>query len=188
MILRYHFDKFVIKSQMPETTVPKIKSEQGFTLIELMIVVVIIGVLAAVAVPAFQSYVYRSRAQEAFGFMGEIRNRQESYRAEFGQYADVDQWLPATVPNEPVAPSLTGGWLDLGASPEGAVRFQYNTWAGLPGDALPGAVAGIPNFNINTFWYVVRAQADLDQDSTNIIFETTSQQSNIWADDSKGWE
>jgi len=64
--------------------------KQGFTLIELMIVVVIIGVLAAVAIPSFQSYMYRSRMSEATTFLGEIKQRQEAYRAEFGLYAGTD--------------------------------------------------------------------------------------------------
>lgn len=50
------------------------KVQQGFTLIELMIVVAIIGILAAVAVPAYQDYTAKAQASEAFVLLDGIKS------------------------------------------------------------------------------------------------------------------
>jgi len=49
-------------------------AQKGFTLIELMIVVAIIGILAAVALPAYQDYTIRSRITEGMGLAGDAKN------------------------------------------------------------------------------------------------------------------
>ena len=49
------------------------KFEKGFTLIELMIVVAIIGILAAVAIPAYQDYTAKAQATEAFILLGGLK-------------------------------------------------------------------------------------------------------------------
>lgn len=66
----------------------KQKSE-GFTLVELAVVVVIIGVLAAFAVPRFLSSVERSKASEAFNYLSTIAAAQERYHARQGTYANA---------------------------------------------------------------------------------------------------
>ena len=61
-------------------------TKRGFTLIEMMIVVAIIGVLATVAAVSYRKYLDAARTTEAYGMLGEIRNREEAYRAEFSSY------------------------------------------------------------------------------------------------------
>jgi type IV pilus assembly protein PilE len=63
------------------------RGKEGVTLLEVMIVVVIVGILAAVAIPAYNDYVTRSRRSDAFTALETVRAAQEMYRAERGFYA-----------------------------------------------------------------------------------------------------
>ncbi|HEX4354920.1 MAG TPA: prepilin-type N-terminal cleavage/methylation domain-containing protein, partial [Polyangiales bacterium] len=123
---------------------------QGFSLMELMTVVAIVGILSAIAIPTFSDYVYKARTAEATEFLGVIRLREESYRAEFGAYCPT--LASAATPNDPTSlntlsnlvpdPSTTKRnpkpfvsttpWLQLGARPTSDVRFGYGVAAGIP--------------------------------------------------------
>ena len=61
-------------------------SRKGFTLVELAVVIVIIGVLAAFGVPQFLKSVERSKAAEAFNYLSAVRSAQERYLAKEGAY------------------------------------------------------------------------------------------------------
>jgi type IV pilus assembly protein PilE len=60
-----------------------LKSRLGFTMIELMVVVIIVGVLAAIAIPIYSKYVKNARVSEATGRMADILTASKSYAQEF---------------------------------------------------------------------------------------------------------
>lgn len=63
----------------------------GFTLIELMVVVAIVGILAAVAVPMFGEQVAKSRRAEAIATLSDLQLRQERWRANHATYGTLDE-------------------------------------------------------------------------------------------------
>jgi type IV pilus assembly protein PilA len=64
------------------------KAQQGFTLIELMIVIAIVGILAAIALPAYQDYIVRSKMSEPLAALAEAKTTVAEYVAANGDFAD----------------------------------------------------------------------------------------------------
>lgn len=74
------------------------RMQRGFTLIEVMITVAIVGILTAVALPAYNDYVTRGRLSEAFTVLGAAQPAAEQYWANNRKYTDFD-----TLPTFPAA-------------------------------------------------------------------------------------
>jgi len=78
----------------------------GFTLIELMIVVAIVGILAAIAYPSYTEYVQRSRIAEATSTLSDMRVRQERYYQDNRTYVSAGTACGAFVSGLPAANSF----------------------------------------------------------------------------------
>jgi type IV pilus assembly protein PilA len=109
----------------------KLKGQKGFTLIELMIVVAIIGILAAIAIPNFLQYQLKSRQSEAKTNLQAIKTSEVSFQAERGCYigaaVEVLQ-VPAAVGTK-IAPYTWG----IGQPATNPVATGWCTAAGVGG-------------------------------------------------------
>jgi type IV pilus assembly protein PilA len=138
------------------------KSKKGFTLIELMIVVAIIGILAAIAIPNFLRFQLKSKTSESKVNLAAIRTAEEAYMAEYGVYVAAAN-TPATLPGSSKATFTGGGFSSfngtLGFAPEGQVFFQYGVNIGTGANALHYAIDALGNIDgdtTNQVWGYVR--------------------------------
>jgi type IV pilus assembly protein PilE len=102
------------------------KSVQGFTLIELMIVVLIVGVLAAVAVPSYQKYTRKAHRTEAETFMMTLAQLEQQYFLDSRTYASTIAALNTTTPTSvqsnytlSITPQGTPPGFTISATPQG---------------------------------------------------------------------
>jgi len=176
-------DPPMLLKKRPRTT------ERGFTLVELAVVVVIVGVLSVVAVVGYRKYMLNSKVTEGQAMISAIRIAQEDHRAESGRYADIGPAFCPTgsgVGNAKFGwnPNCNGGtqtWAALPVHADGAVLFAYSTTA-------PAAWAAPTQFD--TTWvswpatvqlpfYTVLAKCDLNSDGgefTQLVGSSMSNQ------------
>lgn len=138
----------------------------GFSLVELMIVVAIIAILAAVAIPSYMRFQLRARETEARNNLAAIRTCEEAYKAENDVYlAGVASPAGGGLGTTPIAWADGGGWTAMGFSPDGEVRYLYTA-------ALVAGGAGVPPS------YTATATGDVDGDGTQVVITVTGTSSN----------
>jgi type IV pilus assembly protein PilA len=127
------------------------KSTKGFTLIELMIVVAIIGILAAIAIPNFLKFQAKAKQSEAKTNLAAVFTAQTSYFSEQGVYG--------------------GTFNEINWAPSGSPRYAYGlsttNLQNVIGAAMDAtAVAGCGNGSVQANTFSACARGDVDNDAT----------------------
>ncbi len=126
----------------------------GFTLLEVMIAVAIVGVLAAIAIPLLSSYQLRSKSAEAKTNLSAIRVLEEGFYSENQTYRSANA-EPAAIPGS-VAVAFDGVGSDfnsLGFAPEGYVYFSYGVAVSDDGSGFTAdAAADIDGDGFVQYW------------------------------------
>jgi prepilin-type N-terminal cleavage/methylation domain-containing protein len=183
--------------------VTRLVQQRGYTLVELMVVVAVVGVLASVAVFMFNKQKTKALASEVPVVFSEFKVRQEQFRLENDEYlttgANDDDLFPTTnpgrnavafnlssspVPPEPQGDEFTGpSWQTLRINVDKKSLYcGYVAVSGKAGDnSTIGAVAAAPPFNFGssipvpaTDWYYLLAKCDFDGDGINSLYFTLS--------------
>ena len=158
----------------PSTTTLARSARRGFTLVEMMVVVVIVGILSVIALFAYRKYEHAARNAEADQMLGAIRAAQEAYFQSFGQYAGTvngARW-PQSVPTlvkEAWEPINEGTFQALNVSTPGRVWFQYMIVAGRAGENPPGGAPFRPGEVQNRAWYFAAACGDFNNNADGAL-------------------
>ena len=190
--LRTQLARLVLPATAVKLSRPRVRSRgRGFTLVELLITVAMVGVMSALAMVGYRRYLYSAQSSEAKNVIEMIRGAQEAYKSEMLQYlsvsTNINTFYPNTAPNDvryawvyPSHADYNTGWKLLSVNPDGPVRFGYACVAGItPASSMQTLSAfitppTIPTLNPGTAWYEIQAKNDHDKNGIFAVFASTS--------------
>jgi type IV pilus assembly protein PilA len=112
------------------------RKNSGFSLVELMIVVAIIGILAAIAIPNFVAMQLKAKRSEAPSNMNGIKTAEVAYEAAFDTYVNCTA-KPGTLSKTPQQWTVSAdGFSSIGWKPDGQVRGSYEVASATATDFL----------------------------------------------------
>ena len=158
------------------------RSQRGFTLVEMSLVVVVVAILAVLAILGYRRYMTTARSTEAKQVTAGIRMAQEAAKTESGVYVSVSSsdtaYYPAATPGKfatawgaPCTNCAGGdpnGWHKLAFTPEAPVMFGYATVANIGGaggagfTAAPPPISAMATVRATDPFYVTVAWGDTD--------------------------
>lgn len=167
---------------------------RGFTLVELMVVVVMVGVLAAIGISLFRQHIYTAKTTQAVAVIQAIRAAQVRYHSEHQAYLNVSSSLTSYYPM--ATPSKVSyawdnpsgndaaNWRRLNVAGVSQVQVGFAVVAGGPSADLPApSTANDPAWPTPIEpWYVIQAEADTDGDGEEALYVASSFNGEIYSE------
>jgi type IV pilus assembly protein PilA len=129
--------------------------QKGFTLIELMIVVAIIGILAAIAIPAYQDYTIRSQVSEGLTLASDIKAGVAEYMAQTGDWPET--LVEAGLGSGAAAGDKSGRYVESINVTNGTITITYGKDVNSKIDTMTLAIQPFVNQNGDVVWQCGRA-------------------------------
>jgi prepilin-type N-terminal cleavage/methylation domain-containing protein len=153
-------------------------AQRGFTLVELMTVVAILGILSTVAIVLVRGHMNSAKTTNALAGVKWLLSAETAMRSETGQYWDCSgksaKYYPMETPGKTTyswsqsSHPDAARWAALGLPQEGGTRFGYLVNAGLPAAPYPTLQTDVkPTIPPSVDpWYVIQFKGDVDGDGT----------------------